>query len=98
MCGIVGYIEEKESFPLLMKALHRLEYRGYDSSGVALCNERNQVLRKLANDFFEITECHPAVGALFAIVPLQLFAYYISVLRGCNVDQPRNMAKYVTVE
>ena len=39
MCGIVGYIGKKEAFPILIKGLRRLEYRGYDSAGVALINE-----------------------------------------------------------
>ena len=37
MCGIVGYIGEKEAYPIIMKGLRRLEYRGYDSAGIALC-------------------------------------------------------------
>ena len=39
MCGIVGYIGKKDAFPILIKGLRRLEYRGYDSAGVALINE-----------------------------------------------------------
>ena len=38
MCGIVGYIGHKEAYPVLIKGLRRLEYRGYDSAGVALIN------------------------------------------------------------
>ena len=38
MCGIVGYIGKKDAFPILIKGLKRLEYRGYDSAGVALLN------------------------------------------------------------
>jgi len=43
MCGIVGYIGKKEAYPILIKGLHRLEYRGYDSAGVALLNNDNQI-------------------------------------------------------
>ncbi|CAN5822395.1 glutamine--fructose-6-phosphate transaminase (isomerizing) [soil metagenome] len=45
-----------------------------------------------------IPRTHEALSPILASVPLQLFAYYIAVLRGCNVDQPRNLAKSVTVE
>ena len=38
MCGIVGYVGTKEAYPILIKGLHRLEYRGYDSAGIALIN------------------------------------------------------------
>ena len=43
MCGIVGYIGKKEAFPILIKGLRRLEYRGYDSAGVALINDDGEL-------------------------------------------------------
>ena len=56
------------------------------------------VLKKMASDVIEIPKSHPAVAPLLAVLPLQLLAYHIAVMRNCNVDQPRNLAKSVTVE
>jgi glucosamine--fructose-6-phosphate aminotransferase (isomerizing) len=65
---------------------------------IAVVTEGDDGLKSMVNDLFEIPKSHPAVSPLLAIVPLQLFSYYIAVLRGCDVDQPRNLAKSVTVE
>ena len=50
------------------------------------------------DDVIRIPDCPESLSPILAAVPLQLFAYYISVNRGCDVDQPRNLAKSVTVE
>ena len=65
---------------------------------IAVVTEGDTVLKEMVNDVFEIPESHTAVAPLLAIIPLQLFSYYIAVMRGCDVDQPRNLAKSVTVE
>lgn len=65
---------------------------------IAVITEGDTGLKNMVNDLFEIPKSHPAVSALLAIIPLQLFSYYIAVMRGCDVDQPRNLAKSVTVE
>jgi glutamine---fructose-6-phosphate transaminase (isomerizing) len=65
---------------------------------IAVVTEGDGELKNMVNDIFEIPKSHPAVSPLLAIIPLQLFSYYIAVMRGCDVDQPRNLAKSVTVE
>lgn len=55
-------------------------------------------VRRMADHVIEIPRTHPLVAPILAVIPLQLFAYHIAVARGCNVDQPRNLAKSVTVE
>lgn len=65
---------------------------------IAVVTEGDDGLKTMVNDVFEIPKSHPAVSPLLAIIPLQLFSYYIAVMRGCDVDQPRNLAKSVTVE
>lgn len=65
---------------------------------IAVIAEGDNKLRSLADDLLEVPQSHPAVAALLTVVPLQLLAYYIALLRGCDVDQPRNLAKSVTVE
>ena len=65
---------------------------------IAVVTEGDTGLTNMVNDLFEIPKSHPAVSPLLAVIPLQLFSYYIAVMRGCDVDQPRNLAKSVTVE
>lgn len=65
---------------------------------IAVVSEGDSRLKEMCDYIFEIPKSHPAIAPLLAVIPLQLFSYYIAVLRGCNVDQPRNLAKSVTVE
>jgi len=65
---------------------------------IALVTEGDVEIAKLAEDTFTLPQTHDLLTPILASVPLQLFSYYVAVLRGCNVDQPRNLAKSVTVE
>jgi len=65
---------------------------------IAIVTERDTTIRKMADYVLEIPATHEALSPLVTVVPLQLLAYHIAVMRGCNVDQPRNLAKSVTVE
>ena len=64
----------------------------------ALITEGDTEIAKLAEETFTLPKTHDLLTPILACVPLQLFSYYVAVLRGCNVDQPRNLAKSVTVE
>ena len=65
---------------------------------IAIVSEGDVDVRDMADYVIEIPETHEAFVPLVATIPLQLLAYHIAVMRGCNVDQPRNLAKSVTVE
>jgi glucosamine--fructose-6-phosphate aminotransferase (isomerizing) len=65
---------------------------------IAIITKGDKVVKGLANYFIEIPESTEFFSPLFSIIPLQLLSYHIAVLRKCNVDQPRNLAKSVTVE
>jgi glutamine---fructose-6-phosphate transaminase (isomerizing) len=65
---------------------------------IAVITQGDTQVRKLADHVIEIPDSEEFLSPLIASVPLQLLAYHIAVLRGCNVDQPRNLAKSVTVE
>ncbi len=65
---------------------------------IAVVNEGDEVIGKMADFVLEVPLTDFAVAPLVTVVPLQLLSYHIAVLRGCNVDQPRNLAKSVTVE
>lgn len=65
---------------------------------IAVATEGDTIMRNMADYVIEIPDCDEVMIPLLATVPLQLLSYHIAVMRGCNVDQPRNLAKSVTVE
>ena len=65
---------------------------------MAVTNEENKAIEKAADYVIYLPETNPCFSNSLAIIPLQLFAYYVAVGRGCDVDKPRNLAKSVTVE
>jgi glutamine---fructose-6-phosphate transaminase (isomerizing) len=65
---------------------------------IAIVTEGDEIIRKMADYVLEVPETLPAFSGLLAVIPLQLISYHVAVLRGCDVDQPRNLAKSVTVE
>ena len=65
---------------------------------IAIVTEGDEVVKKMADHVIEIPPTDDVLIPLVSVIPLQLLSYHIAVMRGCNVDQPRNLAKSVTVE
>jgi glucosamine--fructose-6-phosphate aminotransferase (isomerizing) len=65
---------------------------------IAIVTKGDTIVKEMADHVIEIPETEEAFTPLLSTIPLQLLSYYIAVMRGCNVDQPRNLAKSVTVE
>ncbi len=74
------------------------EIRARKGEIIAVTAAGNRDVERLAHHVIEVPETMPQLSPLLNVVPLQLLAYHIAVARGCNVDQPRNLAKSVTVE
>jgi glucosamine--fructose-6-phosphate aminotransferase (isomerizing) len=74
------------------------EVRARDAHVIAVATEGDEKIRQHADDVLYVPDTLEVFSPLLAIIPLQLFAYHVAVARGCNVDQPRNLAKSVTVE
>jgi glucosamine--fructose-6-phosphate aminotransferase (isomerizing) len=104
--GPIALIDE--SLPVFVLAINDKSYEKVVSNiqevkarkgrVIAIATKGNKDIHQIADHVIEIPECHEALSPLLAVIPLQLMAYHIAVMRGCNIDQPRNLAKSVTVE
>jgi glucosamine--fructose-6-phosphate aminotransferase (isomerizing) len=74
------------------------EVRARDAHVIVVATEGDEKIRQHADDILYVPATLEELSPLLAIIPLQLFAYHVAVARGCDVDQPRNLAKSVTVE
>jgi glucosamine--fructose-6-phosphate aminotransferase (isomerizing) len=74
------------------------EVRSRKGRVIAIATEGDEAINDLAEFVIRVPETLDALLPILTVVPLQLLAYHIAVMRGCNVDQPRNLAKSVTVE
>jgi glucosamine--fructose-6-phosphate aminotransferase (isomerizing) len=74
------------------------EVRARDGIVISIVTAGDRLARESSNHIIEIPAAPELFSPLLEIIPLQLLAYHIAVRRGCDVDQPRNLAKSVTVE
>ncbi len=85
--------------PVYDKVVSNLqEVKARDGQLIVICDEGDDAIKKLADDVIEIPWTVEPLQPILAVIPTQLLAYYIALRRGCDVDQPRNLAKSVTVE
>ena len=93
---VVALSTQQELYQKTISNMVEVKARG--AFVMAVTNEGNKAIEKAADYVVYIPETNPHFSNSLAIIPLQLFAYYIAVGRGCDVDKPRNLAKSVTVE
>lgn len=74
------------------------EIRARDAHVIGLAKEGRTEVEKVSNEAIYIPECIDEVAPVLAVIPLQIFAYYVALERGCSIDKPKNLAKSVTVE
>ncbi|MDD3105622.1 MAG: glutamine--fructose-6-phosphate transaminase (isomerizing) [Bacteroidales bacterium] len=86
----------KTMYDKVVSNIHEIKAR--QGRVVAIVTRGDTVIRDLADYSIEIPDAEECFVPLLAVIPLQLLAYYIATIKGCNVDQPRNLAKSVTVE
>ncbi len=93
---VLALAANDESYEKMVSNIQEVKAR--KGKVIAVVTKGDKIIRKMADHIIEIPDCHEAVSPLLAVVPLQILSYHIALMRGCNVDQPRNLAKSVTVE
>ncbi|MCU0711601.1 MAG: glutamine--fructose-6-phosphate transaminase (isomerizing) [Pirellula sp.] len=92
----VFILSKSTIYDKVMSNLQEVKARG--GPVIAVVNERDKSLDSLVDDFIEVPYVEDFLQPIVTSIPLQLLAYHIAVMRGCDVDKPRNLAKSVTVE
>lgn len=93
---VVVIAPNKGAYEKIVSNVQEVKARG--GKIIAVVTEGDKEVKALADHIIEIPEVEEELTPLLSVIPLQLLAYHIAILRGCNVDQPRNLAKSVTVE
>lgn len=93
---VVCIIPEDELFDKMLSNIQ--EVRARNGRVIAVTDSDNQEIKSLSEDIIRFPKTNPELSPVVSIIPLQLLAYYIATLLGKDVDQPRNLAKTVTVE
>ncbi|MBI65812.1 MAG: glutamine--fructose-6-phosphate transaminase (isomerizing) [Candidatus Marinimicrobia bacterium] len=92
----VVFIVTKSGYEKIVSNIREVKSRG--GKIIIITSQNKEELKDYSNDIIYIPETHKFLSPIISSVPLQLLAYYVAVFKGCDVDQPRNLAKSVTVE
>ncbi len=95
-CPLVSIATRSATYDKLISNV--MEGRARDARIIAVATDGDTKIARYADDILWVADTHEALSPALAVIPLQLFAYYTAVARGTDVDQPRNLAKSVTVE
>jgi glucosamine--fructose-6-phosphate aminotransferase (isomerizing) len=95
-CPLVAVATRSSVYEKLISNL--MEGKARDARVLAIATEGDTQIERLATDVLWVPDAPEALATILAVIPLQLFAYHVAVARGRDVDQPRNLAKSVTVE
>jgi len=95
-CPLVAVATRSRVYDKLISNV--MEGRARDARVIAVATEGDPQIERFADDVCWVPDTHETLSPVLAIIPLQLFAYHVAVARGTDVDQPRNLAKSVTVE
>jgi len=95
-CPLVAVATKSRVYDKLISNV--MEGRARDAKVIAVATEGDGQINRFADDVVWVPDTHEVLSPVLAVIPLQLFAYYTAVARGNDVDQPRNLAKSVTVE
>ncbi|HEY6057137.1 MAG TPA: glutamine--fructose-6-phosphate transaminase (isomerizing) [Candidatus Limnocylindrales bacterium] len=95
-CPLVAVATRSSVYDKLISNI--MEGRARDARVIAVATEGDPQIERFADDVCWVPDTHEALSPVLAVIPLQLFAYHTAVARGADVDQPRNLAKSVTVE
>lgn len=93
---VVVVADDSPTLGKLVSNIEEVRARGADV--IAVASDGNEVISELSRDVLWVPRCDHFLAPMLTVVPLQLLAYHIAVFKGLNVDQPRNLAKTVTVE
>ncbi len=94
---VVALASWNELFDKLMSNVKEVKARGADVIGIAT-ESHKAALAAMVDSALSIPDIHPMFLPSLEVIPMQLFAYYVALMRGCDIDKPRNLAKSVTVE